>query len=82
MKRLLLISGLLIALISCNQVSNKSVTETLDINELAKAIKFDDSFESFYENLKKNFDVADDITKAKFHDVTYRDLFNYYKFLC
>lgn len=69
------------ALYSCNNISNKSVSEKLNAEELSKAVKSDTSFSSFYENLRKAVDDMDDIKKEKFRDVTYRRLFNYYKFL-
>jgi len=68
-------------LISCNNISNKSVSEKLSTEELSKAIKSDTAFSSFYENLRKEVDDLDDIKKAKYNDVTYRRLFKYYKFL-
>lgn len=82
MKKLfLLIFGLAIILSSCNSISDKSVSEKLNTEELSKAIKGDTLFSSFYENIRKGVDEMDDIKKAKFNDVTYRRLFKYFKFL-
>jgi len=38
-------------------------------------------FTRFYENIRKGVDEMDDIKKAKFNEVTYSRLFEYYKFL-
>ncbi len=82
MKRLpLLILGLAIIFSSCSNISDKPVSEKLSTDELAKAIKSDTMFTSFYENIRKSVDEMDDIKKAKFNDVTYSRLFEYYKFL-
>jgi len=77
----LLILGLAIILSSCNNISDKPVSEKLGTDELSKAIKSDTMFTSFYENIRKSVDEMDDIKKAKFNDVSYRRLFKYYKFL-
>ena len=69
------------ALISCNSISNKPVSEKLSTEELAKAIKSDTLFTSFYEHIRKKVDDLSDIKKAKYNDVTYRRLFKYVKFL-
>ncbi len=81
MKKLfLLIFGLAIILSSCNSISDKSVSEKLNTEELSKAINNDTLFTSFYENIRNGVDEMDDIKKAKFNDVTYRRLFKYHKF--
>lgn len=77
----LLIFGLALVLSSCNNISNKPVSEKLSTEELSKAIKSDTLFTSFYESISKSVDEMDDIKKAKFNDVTYRRLFKYTKFL-
>lgn len=82
MKKLTLpIVGLALILSSCNNVSDKPVSEKLSIDELANAIKIDTLFTSFYENVRESVDEMDDIRKAKFNAVTYRRFFKYYKFL-
>src|ERR1035437_6581231 len=82
MKKLYLIIYLIVlALSSCNNISDKSVSEKLSTDELSKAIKTDTSFSKFYENIRKEVDDMSDIKKAKFNDVTYRKLFKYFKFL-
>jgi hypothetical protein len=77
----LLILGLTIIFSSCSNISDKPVSEKLSTDELSKAIKSDTMFTSFYENIRKSVDEMDDIKKAKFNDVTYSRLFEYYKFL-
>lgn len=82
MKKLsLFILGLAIIFSSCSTISDKPVSEKLSTDELSKAIKSDTMFTSFYENIRKSVDEMDDIKKAKFNDVTYSRLFEYYKFL-
>jgi len=68
-------------LTSCSSISNKPVSEKLSTDELAKAIKSDTSFSIFYENIRKTVDEMGDIKKAKYNDVTYRRLFDYFKFI-
>jgi len=81
MKKLsLLILGFTLILSSCSKISDKPVSEKLSTDELAKAIKSDTSFTTFYENIRKKVDELDDIKKAKFNEVTYRRLFKYVKF--
>lgn len=77
----LIILGLTLFFNSCNSISDKPVSEKLSTVELSKALKSDTMFTSFYENIRKSVDEMDDIKKAKFNDVTYRRLFDYYKFL-
>ncbi len=76
----LLILGFTLILSSCSNISDKPVSEKLSTDELAKAIKSDTSFTTFYENIRKKVDELDDIKKAKFNEVTYRRLFKYVKF--
>ena len=66
---------------SCNNISDKPVSEKLSTKELSQAIKSDTSFSGFYETVRKEVDDMDDIKKAKYNDVTYRRLFKYFKFL-
>lgn len=77
----LLILGLAIIFSSCSNISDKPVSDKLSTDELSKSIKSDTMFTSFYENIRKSVDEMDDIKKAKFNDVTYSRLFEYYKFL-
>lgn len=85
--RILFFSNIFILLIfasaitGCSNISDKPVSEKLNTDELAKAIKSDTSFSSFYESVRKSVDAMADIKKAKYNDVTYRRLFKYYKFI-
>lgn len=82
MERLsILIFGLAVIFSSCNNISDKPVSDKLSTDELAKTGKQDTLFAGFYENIRKSVDEMDDIKKAKFNDVTYRRLYKYYKFL-
>lgn len=80
MKKIFLLIFAAYVLISCNSISTKPIFESLSTDELTKAIKTDTSFTSFYENLRKSVDEISDIKKAKYHEVTYRRLFKYFKF--
>jgi hypothetical protein len=66
---------------SCSNISDKSVFEKLSTDELAKAIKSDTMFSSFYEVISEHVDKMDDIKRAKYNDVTYSRFFEFYKFL-
>lgn len=79
-KQLLIVLGLAYLLSSCNIIPDVPVTQKLSTNELARAIKKDTSFTSFYQNIRK-VDTMDDIKKAQFNDVTYRRLYKYVNFL-
>ena len=78
--RLFYFIGLFFVLIGCKNISRKPVFEKLMSNELSEAIKDDTSFSGFYTMLREEVDQMDDITRAKFNEVTYRRLFKYYKF--
>ncbi len=78
---LFLTIGFVLTLSSCSNIPNKPVSEKLSVDELAKVIKSDTSFNSFYEHLRREVDEMDDIKKATFNEVNYRRLFKYVKFL-
>lgn len=62
-------------LASCSTIPDKSVFVPLDSKELAKAMKSDSLFESFYTELREDVKDFNEIEKAKFSDITYRKLF-------
>ena len=66
---------------SCNKIPNKSIFNELTADELAEIIKVDPSFIDFYEELKEELDDFNEIEKAKFIDITYRNMYDYYGFL-
>jgi hypothetical protein len=76
-----LILGLTILISGCSNIPDKPVSEKLSTDELSKAIKSDTMFTGFYETIRTSVDEMDDIKKAKFYDVTYSRLFEYYKFI-
>lgn len=81
MKKLyLLIFVVTFVLNSCNNISNKHISEKLSTEELSAAIKSDSLFADFYEHVRKVVDNMSDIKKAKYNDITYRRLFKYIKF--
>lgn len=67
-------------LCACNNIPNKSISESLNTEELSNAIKSDTLFSNFYEHLRTEVESLSDIKKAKYHDITYRRLFQYIKF--
>ncbi len=62
-------------LASCSSIPDKNIFVPLDSKELAKAMKSDSLFESFYTELREDVDGFNEIEKAKFSDITYRKLF-------
>lgn len=80
-KRIVLTCVTFALLMSCSPIPDKSVFTPLDSKELAKAMKSDSSFESFYVNLHKDIDGFNEIEKAKFNTITYRKLFKAQTFL-
>ena len=62
-------------LASCSSIRDKNIFVPLDSKELAKAMKSDSLFESFYTELREDVDGFNEIEKAKFSDITYRKLF-------
>ena len=80
MVRIILAITVIIAMISCNKIPNKSIFEKLTTDELAVAFKYDDTFREFYEFIDQVDDVSD-VVKASYSDITYRRFFDYYKIL-
>lgn len=68
-------------LCSCNNVPNKSIFEPLSTNELAKIIKSDTSFAEFYQHQQEITLKLNEIDKAKYNDITYRNLYKMYKYV-
>jgi len=81
MVRIILAITVIIAMISCNKIPNKSIFEKLTTDELAVAFKYDDTFREFYELTIDQVDDVSDVVKASYSDITYRRFFDYYKFL-
>ena len=81
MVRIILAITVIIAMISCNKIPNKSIFEKLTTDELAVAFKSDDTFREFYELTIDQVDDVSDVVKASYSDITYRRFFDYYKFL-
>lgn len=79
---LISILGLLLLLLySCSNIPNKSIFESLSTEELSKIIKNDTLFIDFYENHRKIAEKLNEIDKAKFNDLTYRDLYKMYSYM-
>ena len=66
---------LVIIAASCSSIPNKSVFESLDTKELAKAIKSDELFERVYEDYSKAASCFNEIEKAKYSDITWRKIY-------
>lgn len=60
---------------SCNLVPNRSIFEPLTTDELAAIIKRDSLFVDFYEAQEDAREQLGDIDKARYKDITYRDLY-------
>ena len=71
---------LVIIAASCSSIPNKSVFESLDTKELAKAIKSDELFERVYEDYSKAASCFNEIEKAKYSDITWRKIYKAEKF--
>ena len=78
--RLFAIITTAIMLYSCNNIPNKSVFEPLDTKDLADIIKKDTLFIPFYEEIQNNVKNFNEIEKAKFNDITYRNLYGMIEF--
>lgn len=85
MKKILL--ALMLCLVSilwmgCNKIPNKPIYEELTINELAKAIAKDSSFEFFYDYILNDRDIQNmsATQKARYKDITYKRAFKYSKY--
>lgn len=72
-----------ILLTSCDSHLNQSIFTPLSIEDLSKSIKKDSLFESKYKEIRAMCDSESvgDIEKAKFGDITYKDVLNYIKFM-
>ena len=82
MKKTLFFILLSAIICSCNPIPNKPFYEPLTLEELAKAIKADEYFGEWYEELADDSDVQrmTDVEKAKYKDVTYRRLYKYFQY--
>ena len=68
-------------LASCSNGMNKSIIETLTVEELQANIKKDTTFTDFYKNVQKmrEWILASDINQATYGEITYKRLKNFYK---
>ena len=65
---------------SCSNIQNKSVTEKLSIEDLAKEIKKEPLFGYLYEMIRANIDRMNESEKAKYYEITYHRFNNYLNF--
>lgn len=66
---------------SCSDIPNKSIFEPLTSEELSKIIKKDTLFIEFYKGQQKRNEVLNEIDKARFNYLTYRDLYKMFKYM-
>jgi len=73
---------LVIGLFSCNTTLDKSIFESLSVEELKVAIEKDSLFKNTYEYILYVRDtvIKSDIEKLKFSDLTYKRVHNFLKF--
>ena len=64
---------------SCNNGMNKSILETLTVDELKSNIKKDDAFTDFYSGIQemREYIMASDIAQAKYAEITYKRVYKY-----
>ena len=75
---------ILIAIISfvvsgCNKIPKKSIFTPLPTEELAQVIKIDSEFADAYKIIRETADDCNEVIKAKYYDITYKDFYAYYK---
>lgn len=81
MKKYLIITIGIFILFSCSNIPNKSITEPLSIEELGNIINKEPDFAEIYEGIKelREEKLKSEIDQAKFHSITYRDMYDFYK---
>ncbi len=79
MKKLLFLLSFTFVLISCDRQLNKSVFTPLSVEDLSKTLKNDSTFGDTYKIIREKCDSEslDDIKKAKYYSITYKDICNY-----
>lgn len=79
MKKLLFLLSFTFVLISCDRQLNKSVFTPLSVEDLSKTLKKDSTFGDIYKIIRRKCDSEslDDVIKAKYYSITYKDIFNY-----
>jgi len=75
---------LLLCIVSCNTIPNKSILEPLSAEELLRIIKSEEEFADFYEDYWDEYgdiiNSLNELEKAKFLDITYNELYSCYLF--
>lgn len=67
--------------VSCSSIPSKTIMEPLSTSELATIIKKDTTFENFYQLVSEQVGKLSDIDKAKYSDITYSSMYDYYLFI-
>ena len=71
----------LFAFCGCNKIPNQSVFEPIDAQKLNSLFQKDSTFTELYEDLSEDLADFNEIEKAKYHDVTYKGLYEMYQFI-
>lgn len=83
MKKVLLIIGLALFIVGCNNPMKKSVTKELTVEELKSINDKDTAFLKFYSECFENNNykrfLSDKVTQVVYRDITYKELYGYYQ---
>ena len=83
MKKVLLIIGLALFVVGCNNPMKKSVTKELAVEELKSINDKDTTFLKFYSECFENSNykrfLSDKVTQVVYRDITYKELYEYYQ---
>ena len=80
MKKVFLVVVAAVMIVGCNNIPDKPVSQKLNEIELSKAMESDKEFADFYREVVSTVEKMDDVEKARFLKLTYRKLFDYFKF--
>lgn len=80
-KALVLTAILGLIMLSCSSpISNKSITESLSIEELNKCQKADTNFKTMYTAVSLAMQFLSDSEKAEFYDISWKQMADFYNF--
>lgn len=80
-KTLVLTAALGLMMLSCSgPISNKSITESLSIEELNKCQKADTNFKTMYTAVSLAMQFLSDSEKAEFYDISWKQMADFYNF--
>ena len=67
-------------IVACSSIPSKSVFEDLSTEELSKILQETPDFETEYRHIKNAILAFNDIEKAKYSSITWREIYKAYKF--